>query len=701
MDTLFAWIHLSDLQIGHDGAAGAAAQKLVLAALRKDIADQRVHLQPDALLVTGDIAWSGAAAEYAEAWPWLATFAEAAGVPLERIYVVPGDRDVRTGTRDAELLVDALRHGKLSLDDALEHDQHHLISRLREYLAFASRLAPKCGDLFWVDHLAMHSPLRLRLVGLNTVLLAAGDEDRGKLRLGGAQIQPVMEPKPEVDLILVLSHHPFRGRWLADENDVDAWLSNHAHLHLFSDVEKPDVEQTRSGAGSHFVRIGARSAYCSFDRRAAHGYSIGGIIQHDDGSVVVRVWPRQWSNRNKGFRKDVDILPDEKPYVEHQLKAELAVAAHPVISQVPEVSGAQLAVVDEAPWERFAPGFDESDQAYFAGVRLWTLGRLAEAAGLLRLGLKRHIAQKDWQKAADDAANLSTVLQARGELADALAQAQESIRLANEARDASGLVGMMASLAAALHAMGLWTEAAAAFEEAERKQKENDPRAGQAERKQTDSSTFYTLRESADPLLYGLSGFQYCDLLLDRGRHADVRERAELTLTQNEGWYSLLDIALDHVSLGRAHFLAAQSGVGGGLAQAAHHLQQAVDRLRRAAEQEYLPLGLLAHAEVHTYTGNFEEARRDLAEALTLASRSGFRLHEVDAHLGYARLYVAEADPAQARPHLAQADALITSTGYHRRDEDLAHLEAEECRASFKLKAHLFLRCRRKGAGRP
>jgi len=50
--------------------------------------------------------------------------------------------------------------------------------------------------------------------------------------------------------------------------------------------------------------------------------------------------------------------------------------------------------------------------------------------------------------------------------------------------------------------------------------------------------------------------------------------------------------------------------------------------------------------------------------------------HSHPPHRSYTRLHRTEADPAQARDHLAKARALIHATGYHRRDDDLARLEA-------------------------
>ena len=53
------------------------------------------------------------------------------------------------------------------------------------------------------------------------------------------------------------------------------------------------------------------------------------------------------------------------------------------------------------------------------------------------------------------------------------------------------------------------------------------------------------------------------------------------------------------------------------------------------------------------------------------------RLFETDCHLEYARLHLAQSDKPAAREHLAKARALVTETGYHRRDPDLAELEQE------------------------
>ena len=274
---------------------------------------------------------------------------------------------------------------------------------------------------------------------------------------------------------------------------------------------------------------------------------------------------------------------------------------------------------------------------------------------LLCLATKKHIKQKKWKEAANGACNLGELLQLCGELDKAVKLTRRSVQLADKSHDVFKRLRNRAMLAAALHANGLQAEAAMQFEEAERIQKKWQP---------------------AYPLIYS-PGFYYCDLLLAQGWDTDVQQRAEKALQIATRNHWLLNIALDHLSLGRAHLLAIQRNAAGDRAQAAFHFKQAVDGFRRGGQQGELPLGLLARAALHIHTGDFAAARHDLDDTLTLSVRCGFRLHEADAHLGLARLALAENTLAPAREHLATARRIVRETGYHRRDGELTALDAE------------------------
>ena len=93
-------------------------------------------------------------------------------------------------------------------------------------------------------------------------------------------------------------------------------------------------------------------------------------------------------------------------------------------------------------------------------------------------------------------------------------------------------------------------------------------------------------------------------------------------------------------------------------------------------------LGLLARAGLYRVQKDWEHAHRDLQEAMARAKRSGMALHQADAHLEYARLYLAQGQPEKARPHLATAKKMIADLGYGRRRQDVLDLEAQLRRTS-------------------
>ena len=341
--TLFAWLHLSDLHFGHGDAEHGWDQKLVLTALRTDV-EQQVRAQavpaPHALLVTGDIAFSGAVrrpTEYQDAAAYLRALTETLGLTAAQVFLVPGNHDVqRSGDRERELrrLLHLLRAGDELLDDALASDKDAalLAQRQAAYRAFASAFGPAAppsgpaaAPAFHTRHTLTRGDLKVRLAGLNTALLAADDQDHGRLRLGkGALAQLLTAPVPAPDeLVIVLSHHPLGSGWLADEKEAEGWLRRHAHVHLCGHVHEAASEQRRSGSGGELIRITAGAAHG--DRApqgvpSGHGYNFAAVVHTAAGDLVLRTWPRRFSDANKDFRADVDNVAPDRPYAEHLLR---------------------------------------------------------------------------------------------------------------------------------------------------------------------------------------------------------------------------------------------------------------------------------------------------------------------------------------------------------------------------------------------
>jgi hypothetical protein len=130
----------------------------------------------------------------------------------------------------------------------------------------------------------------------------------------------------------------------------------------------------------------------------------------------------------------------------------------------------------------------------------------------------------------------------------------------------------------------------------------------------------------------------------------------------------ILDIALDHLTLGRARlYRAILEGPAPDAAEP--EIDQAVDGLRRAGTIHHVPRGLLTRAWLRSVLGDPDGARADLDEAQEIAERGPMPLHLADVHLYRARLF-------HDRAALAEARRLVDKHGYGRRREELEDLEA-------------------------
>jgi hypothetical protein len=277
-----------------------------------------------------------------------------------------------------------------------------------------------------------------------------------------------------------------------------------------------------------------------------------------------------------------------------------------------------------------------------------------------------------------------------GDVAAAATAARRAVTLADRGGESSRMVANRATLADALCAAGQWEEAENLYVDAERRQRQWRP---------------------GEPLLYSLRGYRYCDLLLSRGRATEARDRATATVELAHRTQRLLDVALNRLSLVRANLARALAGapmepspwMGNGDARAAAAgLEEVVESLRAAGRNEHVSGGLIACTALRRAVGDWDGARRDLDEAQEIAEPGPMRLSLCDCALERARLALAKLEafaplaglveptlPAtlpdaamaaglrdEARRQLDVARKLISTCGYHRRDEELGELDA-------------------------
>lgn len=334
---------------------------------------------------------------------------------------------------------------------------------------------------------------------------------------------------------------------------------------------------------------------------------------------------------------------------------------------------AALACFFDKPWSRPSPLVSMSTQAWLlneVAFCLRALGRLTEALEPMRISLKMAEEQGRWADAAIGAGNLSELELTLGEIAAAVQYGELSVDYSNRIGHAFYMRRNRTVLADALHAAGRRNEALALFEQAEDMQRKVEP----------------------FPLLYSLLGSRYCDLLLATPERAtwqrslgmffkteepipsqicdQVGQRARKMFEWRQPEDSLIEIAFDHLTLGRATLYASVLGSTSTDARTSSikDLQAAVERFRSASQQEFLALGLLVRSWLHFLEGNLTATRADLDDAWQIAERGAMRLCMADVHLHRARHF-------HDKDSLRKARVIIQECGYLRRKEELEDAE--------------------------
>ena len=414
----------------------------------------------------------------------------------------------------------------------------------------------------------------------------------------------------------------------------------------------------------------------------------------------------------------------------------------------------------ETPWSRVSPALTKGDQAWLlneAATRLRALGRLTEALEPMRAGLEMYLKQEHWEFGSRLAGNLSELELTLGDVAGAVRDAELSMTYADRSGDAFLRMAFRTTLADVLHQAGsglgfpsgsaFGSRSLELFREAEQMQAESQPEhpllyslwgfrycdllmvetertawqatldcsrllplwASQPAANAVGAMT--KLRLAAEPTgdealsqsdASGLATESGSGLQQSKTLHAVIQRATQaLKISARNNW--LLDIALDHLTLGRAAMHAAILNSADisilklQLEAARSEIDQAVSGLRRSGQQHELPRGLLTRAWLLSLCGLHsgpDSAQSDLDEAWEIAERGPMPLFLADILLYRVRLFgrLLKED-GESRGHgdgqtqtaypwgsveadLAEARRLIVKHGYGRRLPELQDAEA-------------------------
>jgi tetratricopeptide (TPR) repeat protein len=287
------------------------------------------------------------------------------------------------------------------------------------------------------------------------------------------------------------------------------------------------------------------------------------------------------------------------------------------------------------------------------GVDLRSLGRLHEAVAPTKAALRIALNTESWSNSSRVAGNLIDLYVSIGDLEEALKTAQTGVEHAD--LDGEVFVRMItrAGLGNVLHRQGLIEQAAAVFAESEKILHE-------------DKRSF--------PILSAWYGFSYCELLLSQGKAGEVKDRTmQIIHFSSQGETPGL-LGLYYLALAKSQMLDSQQSE---LAETRENIDRAIYLLRHGGQIDRLMYGLLTRAAFYRQNKEFDLCSRDLSEIFRIANGSGMGLHLADYHLESAHLQLAKTEKETARTHVVTAKEMINRMGYHRRDKEVAELEAQ------------------------
>jgi len=261
----------------------------------------------NAILISGDIAFSSSEEEYSKASTWIDKICGICDCKEEHVFTVPGNHDINRNIGPMILSAhDKFKafHYRNQIDNELlkyltnEEEYLFLLNPLKNYITFAQkyRSLPINNSLFWEKDLVLEN-IKIRVRGLNSTLIsnASDNEETSKLILGGHQT--TLKRIDDV-IYLTLCHHP--PQWFIDNNEVEtdlharAKIQLYGHKHMFELISDDKTIKLTAGA-VHPARNGK-----IWEPR----YNLIGLSIFTEGKVKflkIRIWERIWNKAEMIF----------------------------------------------------------------------------------------------------------------------------------------------------------------------------------------------------------------------------------------------------------------------------------------------------------------------------------------------------------------------------------------------------------------
>jgi hypothetical protein len=321
--TSYRFVHLSDIHFGQEKNGTFVLHQDARDKLIDDCkAFSAANGPADGILVIGDIAYDGTQNQYEVAANWLRRVADAAGCAPFSVRTIPGNHDIDRSKINvyAKGAHDALRNATAAqvngvLDEhlAVAEDGNALLPKVAAYREFASRFDcdfPSLKQPCWTKDYRLGLQYTIRFLGMNSVQVCDGNDNRGNMVLGNNQYI-IKEDTNVVPIALI--HHPLP--WFKDESLAKPYLYRspvllfgHEHTQGFERVEN-HIGQVQLHIFSGAVNPPEGSQEYPFRYNWIDFCLVGDTAQRQ---LRVSLWPRVWSFQHTAYLPDRQSLGEKE-----------------------------------------------------------------------------------------------------------------------------------------------------------------------------------------------------------------------------------------------------------------------------------------------------------------------------------------------------------------------------------------------------
>lgn len=353
---MLTFIHLSDIHFSSvdDGSQFDLNQK-IRKALVEDLSTRPAGTEYDALLITGDIAFSGKKEEYETAKDFLEEIYDQTGLSMKETYVVPGNHDVdRNYVQPNFPLWDSHEkirrnanptHWRETIKTQIQKDPAQLLlTPFRGYNDFAQG----CGCQTTANQIAwslifpkpLEFDFQVRLHGLNSALISDRADAPAKLLISEFQTTKLCNNSGEVNV--VMSHHP--PDWLMDKAEIRKIVRKFAPVALYGHEHSArllfDDKQFQLFAGALQPERDTQDWFPTY-----HIFQLGIMGKPECPELIVRVHTREYYNYNfRSWRNENDNTISEGRFPLTPQKPTTKVQEAPLVAPSEAMIGSSLNV---------------------------------------------------------------------------------------------------------------------------------------------------------------------------------------------------------------------------------------------------------------------------------------------------------------------------------------------------------------------